>query len=290
MDVYRNLRAGAIVALIAVIAIACTSKFGDTDPDAENTENFKVENRLLANQDLDSKLNRIEQGINRIREVLNNYRQINKAMKGEDVYTQIDFLMDIDNALKNAPAERPAGDQSPEGFIKITRLELPIKSLSPECRFIDAKMETSLRATSVDATSAPTNLTLSVRTCKTNGEFRRILGVTISDSSTALTFDNEGMRESFESMLLPALEVASNCTIDVSPESHVLRSVVCENVVAKLSDSENLVFKKLGYSPAESRPFHAEGGLTENGKLKLPFCLDFDAQLSRVNCTSKTSI
>lgn len=151
--------------------VGCQSRFGDKDPEGQKSNGFTVEGRLKANEDLDNKLARLEDSAAKIRNLIRAFRRVQTAKQGEDVYTHVDFLLDVNSELKAAPAQAENGK-----YIRLSKSTLNIKGLSPECQTVETRLETLSKGGTVEKPidengSAIDGLVYSVRTCHSVGQF-----------------------------------------------------------------------------------------------------------------------
>jgi hypothetical protein len=264
---WRGLMVSAITG--AVVLCACQSRFGDKDPDSGlSGVSFSGPgaNRLSADEDLDQRIAKVEDFSERIRKILHDYRRIQKAQSGRDVYTQLDFLFDMDSELKRAPAIK-----DDKKFVKYGKMELNLPTVSAECKMIESKLETF---SSQDGEIAD-SLAYSVKTCKTQGAFRQVMTVQLSENSSGLVFDNDGMKMAFGDLLTSNVKNNSGCKFQFD-DNRQLKQASCENVAARISASERIVFDKFAYDAAANPRFITQGIVFENEtpKLRVSFSMD----------------
>src|SRR5690606_18839879 len=93
-----------VVALQIAALTACESRFQDKDADAlDASAAFSIEDRLSANDDLDRKLARIEDAAVRVRRLIQTFRRFQDPTAAGDNYTQLDFLLDLNEQLRKSP-------------------------------------------------------------------------------------------------------------------------------------------------------------------------------------------
>ncbi len=239
-----------LVTFAPILLIAgCQSKFNDKAPDGSGAASgFTLENRMKANEELDRKLAKLEASADKVRKLIKQFRKIQQPTGGQDVYTHLDFMLDMNQQFKNSPVE--AKDNK---WVKYGKLKLNIKGLTPECAIVDTKVET---LTSVmgevqtdDLGQITDGLIYSIKTCKSK-MFTQVVSVDITESRVSLSFNNENLRQSLEDTVLPAIREATKCAIETS-QKDVLGRVDCANLSSKISATETLAIDSLIYDRSE---------------------------------------
>lgn len=271
MDVCGISRAGSrsVFGLLAAITVltACESRFTDKTPD--NSGPGITFESLRASEDLDERLARIESTTTILSKIVRDFRRIQKAQSGQDMYTQLDFMFDLNKELKGAPAVKE-GNQ----YVKYGRMEMRIPGISPECKMIETKLSTFYSGFNEAGTSD--GLSYSVKTCKTNGQFVDVLAMIITPWGSDVRFNNEGIKSAFLNIFEPTVQLNSQCKLQIKEGR--LESATCENVSARVSASENILFEKFKYSSSDELRFLATGTVTENEKPKYTVFFSIDKQ------------
>jgi hypothetical protein len=238
-----------LVAAVTVCALnACQSKFSDKDPAPGGQVGFTAEGRIAANEEIDKKLSKLENYTERVRQLLRALRRVEKARLNQDVYTQIDFMMDMNSELKKTAAEQKDG-----GWVKYSSMKLNVKGVSEDCR----NVQTMLRAD--DA-----NLYYGLKTCRTGDRFLEVLEVNLADNKVGMKFNNENIQKVLQDTIVPAINAETNCEITTDAKQIVLRTS-CTKLTTKLSVSESLVINSVTYDRLSDIRLDLDGEILENG-------------------------
>jgi hypothetical protein len=238
-----------LVAAATVFALnACQSKFNDKDPAPAGSVGLTAEGRMAANEEIDKKLSKLENYTERVRQLLRALRRVEKARLDQDVYTQIDFMMDMNSELKKTAVEQKDG-----GWVKYGSMKLNVKGVSEDCR----NVQTMLRADD-------SNLYYSLKTCRTDDRFLQVLVVNLADNKVGMRFNNENIQKVLQDTIIPAINSETNCEITTDAKQIVLRAS-CTKLTTKLSVSESLVINAVTYDRLSDIRLALDGELFENG-------------------------
>lgn len=266
----------ACFSLSLVMLTACTSKFEDRDPDSQNTAGFSVDGNLNANEDLDKKLQQLENSADKIRGLLRAFR---KLQNSQENYTQIDFLLDANDQLTQAPSRKNGDKYIREGHIKAK-----LNGIAPGCEKIDTRLETISKGQpqpddEVDGIKID-GLIFSVRTCRSNNEYLPVATVTFTDFKTSLDFNTDNIRKSLVDILSPVIQVNANCTLTVDAQN-VLSHGECTNLSTAFLDGR-LLLENVVYDRYNETRFALAAKLFDNtgtAKGKFAFSIRDDGQV-----------
>lgn len=248
----RRLSGTILVAAVTVCALnACQSKFNDKEPELSGQVGFTAQDRIAVNEEIDRKLSKLENYTERVRQLLRALRRVEKARLNQDVYTQIDFMMDMNSELKKAAVE-----QKGDGWVKYSSMKLNVKGISGDCQ----NVQTALRADD-------SNLYYSLKTCRTGDRFLEVLTVNLADHTVGMRFNNENIQKVLQDTIVPAINSETNCEIKTDAKEIVLRTS-CTKLTTKLSASESLVINSVTYDRLSDIRLDLDGELFENGVKK----------------------
>lgn len=260
-------RTVAIMSVAICLGISgCQNRFGDSEPDGSKVSVSGISpTGMKAGEDLDKQLLRIEDFSNKIKRVLNDFRRIQKARLGTDVYTQLDFLFDLDSELKKEPTIRE-GDR----FVRYGKLEINSTIVQPECRTVQTKLQT---LASVEG-GITDSVVYYIKTCKTQ-DYVEAITLKLDEVGGGFRIHNRNLRHALADVTGPTIKTDGNCSLVVDGNGG-LAEAKCENLVATLSESERLIFSKFAYSGKSDPKFIAEGDIFENEtpKYRVHFSLD----------------
>jgi len=253
------LRTIIVISAPLLALTACESRFNDKAPATlPKSEGFSAESRLKANDELDAKLAKLESSADKIRKLIRQFRRVQAAKIGEDTYTQLDFMLDVNQELRKSPIENKGGK-----WIKYGKMKLNIKGLSPECALVESKVETTssiLNPPDASEESLPEvrdAMVLSIKTCK-SPEFTDIAKFEFTGKKTVLNFNNVNLRKALEETVIPAVTETTSCDIQTD-NTDVLGRVSCANLSTKLSATENLLIDTLTYDRFDAIRFLFQG-------------------------------
>lgn len=253
-------------------AFGCTNKFEDKTPDSDPNNSYIVSDQMNSEASLDTALNRIDESARRIRKLIQSFKKIQSPQYGTDTYTQIDFMLDLNEELKKAPADSNQG-----GYVREGSINLNLKGLSDECKVIKTRLETLSHGKKMTTPwgESVDGLIYSVQTCNSGNQYMPVAQVTFIGDDSEFTYNNANIAKALQDTLVPSIEAGANCKIKVDSQT-IVGHVTCTNLSTRLSESENLIIDNLVYDVDQEKPFVLAAQIYENmvAKAKISFSVD----------------
>ncbi len=269
------LRIGRSLALLMFAllgAVRCETRFSESSPGSVTTTGLTLEQRVQSKKEIDNRLAQIKVSADQVRSLIALFRtQQNNGLAG-NVYTPIDFLFDINEALAGKiPEQRNlANTQKTQVMVRNAVIRVPIESLSEECKSVQTQLRTEVTTDSQSHTYvAESGIKYLIKTCNTNGEFVPVVSATWSGQEIALGFNNINLASLFQDFVKSKVDPKGVCSTDFNP-SGILNSITCQNMQVGLSKVEFSVIHSLNFSNSGDLRFglYADIFDRESGALK----------------------
>lgn len=241
---------------------ACESKFSESSPSTVKITGLPLEERVELKGKVDAKIDDIQAGAERAKKIVDMFRKIQDPTNKADVYTPIDFLIDINNELKEQiPENSEKGKVSRKG-----KIVLPFISLTNECRTVDILLESdiSMFQKNVASSTAPANrLIYYIKTCASDGQFVPTIITEWNGPMIEFRVENENLHSLFSNILSIENLKTSTCQFRHN-ENKIIDSVYCNNIELLLSKSEVAHIKTMSFDNKGDIRFEATADIFEN--------------------------
>lgn len=246
------------------IVIGCESKFSESSPASVSINGLTLEERLTEKEKIDSRIDEIQQGANKAKKIIEMFKKIQDPSSKEDVYTPLDFLLELNEKLKDKIPEIREGK-----LLRFSQLYLPIESLSEECKTV----ETMLSSESVYDESfgdekkiIGDRLSYSLKSCGSNG-YKKAVDVDWIGQNLEVKFANENLKDILTNIIIADNQKNSSCKIKQG-EKGIIDSIECYNLNLQLSTSEVANIKRMVFNNVNGDRLSAEADIYENNKIK----------------------
>jgi hypothetical protein len=224
-----------IVVAALNVFVACESKFVESSPSAVDQDGSSVQERMKNKTSLDSRINEIDQTASKIKNIVDLFRKIKNPKAGEDNYTPIDFMLELNGKLKEKMPSKCEAPSDETCFFRKSSFEMPIKELSENCRKVDALLESkSMESTEtaetiwaaeefwgpqIETKTVKTDkFTYSLKTCNTDEKYMDVMEVFITEGRVKLEVNNKNLEKLFTQMILSDELKTTNCKVPNEPE------------------------------------------------------------------------
>jgi hypothetical protein len=235
-----------VIGTLLISLVGCTSKVSEGSLDSVDRKGMSLDERLSTKAKLDSRLEEIHKGAEKIKRVIEIFRKAQSQDAHQllaRVYTPVDMIIDINNLIKQSiPAEYQGRVQ------RRGKLDLPIEGLSEECKTIDTIFETDSTTMTVADTA-----TYLVKTCATNNQYIAIAQAKWEDDSLNFNFMQENLAKVFGDIFKRELQKGS-CRIDFDDEK-VVNTITCSDMNVDLNKHEYAVIRELTYNSTQEVRF-----------------------------------
>lgn len=230
--------------------VSCDSRNIEKDPEHIKISGLSLEERIANKTRVDNALEQLEDGSRKIKRILDLVKKLNNSDENFLNYTPIDFLIDLNNEIKD---KIPENDKNK--LVRQSKIELPIKDLPLECQTVHAEL--SVKAIYADGTIqndinekldkdiVGQQLTYSLKTCGTS-DYLTAFSANIISSSVEFTIHKKNLVDLFKNILSDKFLADTNCKIEFG-EKKLLQSIECQNIEAKLSSSEIAIIKTVSF-------------------------------------------
>lgn len=257
-----------MIFFLSLAVIGCESKFSESSPDTVKIEGVSLEERISQKNKVDAKIDEIQNSVNKIRNVIEIFRKIKSPIPNRDVYTPIDFLVDLNNELKARIPENQKGK-----LARHTSFDIPVESLSEACRHVDVVLEESEIYDGVDAEKVAIgqSLTYSLKTCGSKDQYLEAIVADWIDSTLELKLISKNLEVIFNEILTKELK-NSICKIK-QDKRRIIDTVTCEDFYVRLSGSEKAYVNAMTFSSSGDILYETIFELYENKDSKGSFQL-----------------
>jgi hypothetical protein len=245
-NISRKIKIGLLTGqaiVSSILLFGCESKIAEKGP-TEMTGIQSLNDRMSTKITLDKKLTDIDGYTEKIRRVVGLFKKIQSPTTESDVYTPIDFLIDLNKELKESIPTKSGGKQIRKG-----RFQLPIKGLAKNCSFVDTLLTSEEIISSSGTTSNNDGaelLTYAVKTCGTQ-DFINVVEIERKNTNVNLVILNENLNMIFQQTVQTAMTGQTTCSVKFD-KSGILDAISCRNMKVALSASEIAIVDNLEYS------------------------------------------
>lgn len=254
-----KLQKALLLPCLAVFAFGCESKFSESSPDKVAVSGHSLEERIEQKKRVDVKIDEVQKGADKIKKLLDLFKKIQNPTMLANVYTPIDFFIDLNNELREKIPDN-GGDRL--SLTRYGKMTLPLKNLSEECRTV----ETGLVQETIDgAEEAGGRLVYSLKTCR-NEKFEDVFAVEWAQSKMNFVIIGKNLQNIFADLAQQALQ-QSSCQI-TQGDKGILDTISCTNLELRLSVSELAVIKALNFDSTGDVRLEGFADIFENNILK----------------------
>lgn len=253
-----------VFAASALILGGCESRFVESSPSSVRIDGLPLKERVAEKEKVDSKIDALQQALEKAKTILDFFRKIQKADPTADVYTPIDFLMDVNTELKTKIPE-----MTESGLVRKGQVTLPIKGMSKSCQTVETLLQSSILydGEGEDKRQVGERLSYMLKTCGTNGEFVSTVEVDSMGTSLEFRLMNKNVASIFKDLFKTELAAISHCSFDFDSEK-IINAAQCSNFDVKLSVSESAKIKNMSFSNTGDIRFAIAADIFENGVFK----------------------
>lgn len=252
-----------LLILTSLIILGCKSKFSENEPAPVTLKGLPLRERVLQKEKIDSKISEVEQAIERIKKFVDLFKKIQSPELNNDVYTPVDFLLNLSQEIKK---ELPSNQQGQS--VRYGQIQVPENLLSDSC----SRIKTSLVSEAIYDVSGNKQigdkLIFSFNTCKQiANEYIEILTAEWKDNSLDLHISNENLADLFGFDFIKKSLKNSSCQV-LKGSQGVLSTIQCSDIYIKISSSEHAILTRAYYSESEETRFQFLVDLYENSVIK----------------------
>ena len=243
--------------------LACESKNIETSPNTIKIKDINLDERLSHKAKVDKRIDQIEKAVNKIKKIVTMFRRIQRPDKVFDVYTPLDFVIDLNSELKDKIPVSSGGRLSRRGTIT-----LPIKGLSEECRKIETLLESSViyeEDLKLDPKKTPIGerVTYSFKSCAVDGEPLIALEAEWIGSNLEIKLNNENLKSIFNEIALAELSQNATCKLKQG-KKNIIEKISCIDFNVQISTSEKAIVHNMTFSNSGFVRFEANASIYEN--------------------------
>lgn len=252
------------LAAIVLIASGCESRFAESSPSSVKIEGLPLEERISQKAQVDSRINEIQKGAEKIKKIMDLFKKIQDPKNTNDTYSTVDFILDINQELKEKMPENKDGQ-----LIRRGQITLANQTLSAECRIVDTMLESSTVHSDdgADSIAIVDRLTYSLKTCASKGKYLPAVTVDWDGPTLEVSLINENLSSIFTDLLVAEVNSASARKLKKN-EAKIIDSIACENFGYSLSNNEYAFIKKMNFSNSDDIRFEAYSDIYESLVLK----------------------
>jgi len=255
---FRSILA-ALAASLAVVG--CQSKYEESSPDEVKIAGLPLQTRMDQKSKIDVRIEEIQRAAKKAKTVIEAFRKVQNSESGKDAYTPVDFLIDMGRELQTQLPEGTASGQ----LIRRASVKIPLSGVSEECRMVGVLLESDTLFDETDGGKAVIGekLTYSIKTCRSQGQYRPVVEAGWRGSNLEFRLINDGLDSIFKD-LLEDLGKNSSCRM-LQDQEGALKSVSCENLMISLSQTKRAMIKTLAFYNIGDVRFELSADLFENG-------------------------
>lgn len=250
--------------------VACQSKFEESSASGlQQDESAKKEYSL--------KVQASRQRITQAQDVIHGLNQIMtrfKIQSGEQVLVS-DLMEQILDSVNSNQAQK-----TDKGYVTDGKVYINMPGVAQDCRTIESR-------SSYLETKEKIHHEISIRTCKTQGEYRKIFEIEMANDKIVSVIPVKDIEASLPDVEINELMAAQGC--EVEKDEKVIKKIKCKAGDWILNERELVRFSKLEYQakrnfetgpdglPARSTIFTAQGQLLKDGVAQKNLSLELDS-------------
>ncbi|MBL7542951.1 MAG: hypothetical protein JNL11_04000 [Bdellovibrionaceae bacterium] len=250
---------------ISTLFLGCESKFAESSPDSVKISGLPLEERVQQKAKVDSRIDDIQTAADRTKKIIDMFRKIQDPTNHSEVYTPIDFLIDLNDELKSQIPE----NEENEKLARRGKIILPFTNLSDACRSVETLLESDVQketAAGIDTTISD-RLVYQLKTCASEGKYLPTIIAMWEGPSVEFRVENKNLESLFGSILQSENLKTSVCRFKKS-DKKIIDTFSCENMELRLSNSEAAYIKTMAFDNNGDIRFEATADIFENRNKK----------------------
>lgn len=257
----------SLLTLTGVLMISCESKSYENNPQSVQSEEMTVQERMDMQNQYEGRIDEVETVTQKIMNVLNSLRKATGNVLGNDNYTPVDFLLDLNEAFRGKLPQSVRNKS--EERVSYSELRLP-KVLSLEkCESVNARMISVL-----DVNFEIASVEYALTSCDDKDKYHTVASIHW-DRGVKFNLDEEGIKNSLGESFKKSVGDLVSCTAhsDFEKDGKVLDrkghvSVQCEDLSIVVNSSVRIEVESLYYYNYGEKGIGASAKLIENDILK----------------------
>lgn len=249
------------ISFFVLIFIGCESKFTESSPDNVDLKGLSLQERLEQKEKVDSRIDSIQKSAEKVEKIIELFKKVQDPSNKQDIYTPLDFLIDINSELKSSIPENKDGK-----LMRFAKHNLPMESLKVECRVVETMLDYSVIFDD-QSNIIGDRLTYSLKTCQSEDKFQETIVAEWIGPSLEFKLINKNIESIFANLIQEEAEKNSTCKIKQG-EKNIIDAIFCENFNIKLSTSEIANVTSMSYSNSDDIRFESIAKIYENSKIK----------------------
>lgn len=251
--------------VFGLIFVSCKSKFNESSPDSVTLSGIPLEERAKLKEKVDVRIDSIQQGAERTKKIIDMFRKVQDPKNQADVYTPIDFLIDINNEIKNQIPENGENGK----LIRKGKIKLPFTSLTEDCQTVETMLESEVikKEDGGDIKVAGDKLTYHIKTCASNGSYLPTILASWNGRAMQFQVDNSNLTKLFNNILRVENLKTSTCQFK-NNDKNIIESMACKNFEIRLSNSEAAHILTMNFDNDGDVRFEASADIFENQNKK----------------------
>lgn len=244
--------------------LGCKSKFSESEPDRVKVNGLPLQERVAEKAKIDSKMAEVQEVAEKIKKLIDLFKKVQAPESFLNVYTPLDFLLDMNTELKKKIPQNVNGR-----LVRSGTIILPAGLFTEECRKVNTLLETSFIYEEYTEEKIGERLTYSLNNCKTSeDQFLEVISADWIAGSLELKLNGDNLNALFDfDLISDKLQRNSACKIKQTA-SKKLDAVSCSNVLLKLSKTETANIAKAEFNNSQELQLNVEIDIFENKKIK----------------------
>lgn len=254
---------GTICVALAAVFIGCESKFAESSPDSVERKGLSLEERVSQKEKVDSRIDEIQKGADKAKKIIEMFRSIQSPSSKEEVYTPLDFILDLNDELRVKIPE-----SKDDKLVRYGKIELPVPGIPEECKPIDTLLESGIIYDESQETKQAIGekLTYSIKTCGSQGQYAEAVVAEWIGTNLEIKFINKNLETIFVGLLTESMK-SSICKIRQG-QKKIIDTISCENFDARISASEKAHIKNMTFRNSDEVIFESLADIYEGGEIK----------------------
>lgn len=214
-------------------------------------DEISQEERAKLKLAVDEQISQVYRGSMQARKIIALLIDFNGALKGEKVYTPLDFVIELNQKLKN-----DWGKSSNGIYTRKATIDLDIEGISEECRRVDVQVQISVAdilasvapepaASATDVAKMASLLDYYVKGCTTENEFVKVFSANIQNGKIHSEFANQKFNQILQMGLSTKLRDAK-CDYQMDTAENLVR-LSCENLSSQISQKRTVDFDEFRF-------------------------------------------
>lgn len=265
--------AGSLVAFSS-FWVGCDSKFVETSPESVKLSGITLDERLTQKAEIDERIDQIDQGVEKVKRIIDLFKKIQDPNQTQDVYTPIDFVLDVNAELKAKIPEIRDGR-----LVRYSKIEIPLSVLSEECRTLHTSLESSViyeeqsnnaaeeTIESEDKKAIGERLIYSFRSCASEEKYLVAVEADWIGSNLEIKLNNKNLETIFKDIVVNEVLKDSACRIS-QDDKKIIDTIHCSNIKVRLSNSEDAMVNDMIFNNSGEIRFEANADIFENSHKK----------------------